>query len=199
MIVRELMTTTPVTVGEEATLKAALVLLARHRLTCLPVVDTDDRVVGVVSEADLVREAVLCDPRLQLRRTEEPQHAVPLWGRYVGDVMSTDVVSIAPDADVVEAVELFSSAFFKTLPVLDDRQRAVGMISRSDIVRLAARADEDIRRQLVETLASMDLPDWHTDVHDGCVEVTGPTTEAERTMARVVARTVPGVVEVRLA
>lgn len=206
MLVRELMTTTPATITENASVKSALVLLAEHRVTCLPVLDADGRAVGVVSEADLVRESVRRDPRLHLRRTQpeseaghEGERSAGLWSSPVGDVMSTDVVSVHPDDDVVDAVNLFASAFFKALPVLDDQQHVVGMISRSDIVRLAARADQDIHRELVETLASLHLPGWATEVSDGRVEVTGPATEAERTMARVVARSVPGVVEVHIA
>lgn len=191
MLVREVMTSRPVTVRPETPLKIALGLLAEHRVTALPVV-TGDRVVGIVSEADLIRDLLPPDPRA---------HEIPPEGRpdrplLVSEVMSTHVVTTTPDADLVEAVDLLTDSTAKCLPVVDRRDRLRGVLSRSDVVRLLARADDRIEAEVDELLRSSGLPGWLVEVSDGTASLTGPDRSPDEVVARLLAQTVPGVLDV---
>jgi CBS domain-containing protein len=195
MFVQDVMTADPVTVEVETSVKDALVLLARHGVTSLPVVGPGSRIRGVVSEADLIRESVARDPRVQEMPIEGCGVVPP---RTVQEVYTPRAVVVRPDDDLATAVELMTSTTVKSLPVVDRHQRLVGIISRSDVVRLLARADSSIEGEVDELLRSIGYPNWLVEVHDGVVDVTGPEGESEGALARTVAGTVPGVVDVRV-
>lgn len=193
MLVRELMTSDPVTVTQDTPVKVALGLLSRHGITSMPVLGRQGRLRGVVSEADLIREMVPADPRA---------HEVPIEGQrqdrphVVADVMTTHAVTVSPETDLAHAVELITTTTVKSVPVVDHDERVVGMLSRSDVVRVLARADDDLAREVDTMLASLGLSDWVADVTDGTVALTGPEGSPDRALAHLVAGTVPGVVEV---
>lgn len=195
MLVREVMTPRPVTVHPGTETKTALLLLDDHRVTSMAVVDARERIVGVVSEADLVRESLLPDPRAHMiPPPEEPRPARP---RTVGEVMNRHPVSVRGDTDLTEAVELMTSTAVKSLPVLDDRGHVVGMVSRRDVVHLLARDDEWIERQ-VDMLYRAAGVDWLVRVDDGIVTVDGPDDRRSRAIAASLAATVAGVTDVRI-
>lgn len=193
MLVREIMSHHPVTVTADTPVKQALVLLAEHRITLLPVRGPEGRLAGVVSEADLIRDLVEEDPRAHERVVDEQWSAHP---RVVGDVMSAFAVTVRPETDVAEAVELLTSSTVKSVPVLDHDGRLVGILSRSDVVRTLARADEDLARDVDAHLASVGLGAWTAEVTDGTVALEGPAGAHDWELAHLVAGTVPGVVEV---
>ena len=194
MLVHEVMTKDPVSVRPGATVKDALGLLSRHRVTSLPVVSGGRTVIGIVSEADLIRDLLASDPRAHEippeDRTDPP--------RVVDQVMSTHVVSTSPDADLAEAVELMTSTTVKSLPVLDRHGRLLGVLSRSDVVGLLATSDAQIEAQVDHLLRSSGLHDWLVEVTDGSVSLMGPEQSSDELVARLLARTVPGVLEVTL-
>ncbi|GAA4381395.1 HPP family protein [Nocardioides caricicola] len=195
MLVRDLMTPGPATVRPSAHLKEALTTLARLGITSLPVVDDHGRVCGIVSEADLIREAVARDPRAP----EHPVTVEPLFQpRTVEDVYTRVAASVRVDDDVADAVETMVAISAKSLPVLDEHGRLVGILSRSDVVRALARADEAIAADIDQLLASLGRADWLVEVDEGVAEISGPDGPAERSLAYVAARTVAGVVEVRV-
>lgn len=194
MLVADVMTHDVVTVGLGSTVKEALGLLARYGVTALPVVEPGGRLVGVVSEADLIRESVPADPRAHLR----PVGSEPAPPRHVDEVYTPHPITVRPHDDLAAAVELMTSTSVKSLPVIDELGEVVGVVARSDVVRMLARADAAIEAELDETYRSLGRRDWLVSVHDGVVEVTGPEGPAEHSLAEVVARTVPGVVEVRI-
>lgn len=192
MLVRELMTPDPVTVAESTPVKTALGLLAEHGITSLPVVGREGALHGVVSEADLIKDIVAPDRRA---------HEVPVHERLdrparVAEVMSRHAITVHPEDDLADVVELLTSTTVKSVPVVDRGGRLVGMLSRSDIVRVLARADEDLARDVDEVLTSVGLGEWLAEVQDGVVSLTGPDGSADGETAVLVARTVPGVVEV---
>jgi CBS domain-containing protein len=192
MLVRELMTEDPVTVTPATPVKATLALLAEHQITSLPVLGSHGRLRGVVSEADLIRDRVRPDRRA---------HELPVDGpwdvpRLVADVMTTHAVTVHPDDDLADAVEQLTSTVVKSVPVVEHDGRLVGMLSRSDVVRVLARADEDLASEVHALLASVGLDDWFAQVTDGTVTLTGPDDSPDHTMAHLVAGTVPGVVAV---
>ena len=190
MLVLEVMSRHPVTVREGTPVKVALRLLADHRITVMPVVTTSGVVRGVVSEADLIREVLPPDPRAH----EIPQAHGGARASVVEEVMSAHAVTVHPDTDLAEAVELLTSTTAKSLPVVDRHGRLQGVLSRSDVVRLLARSDDEIERQVDELLRSTGLAGWLVEVTDGSVSLLGP--EADATVARLLAETVPGVLEV---
>ena len=195
MFVQDVMTRDPLTVRTGSTVKEALVLLAHHGVTSLPVVGSGRRICGVVSEADLIRESVARDPRVQETPLDDCAVTPP---RTVDEVFTPHAVVVHPDDDLATAVELMTSTSVKSLPVVDRKDRVVGIVSRSDVVRMLARADATIEGEVDELLRSLGYPNWLVEVHDGVVEVTGPAGPSEGALARTIAGTVPGVVDVRV-
>lgn len=190
MLVLEVMSRHPVTVHEGTPVKEALRLLADHHVTVMPVVTATGSVRGVISEADLIREVLPRDPRAH----EIPQHRQRSRAAVVEEVMTAHAVTVHPDTDLAEAVELLTSTTAKSLPVVDRSGHLQGVLSRSDVVRLLAHSDRQIEREVDELLRSTGLAGWLVDVADGAVALLGPREDA--TVARLLAETVPGVLEV---
>ncbi|RYP89072.1 CBS domain-containing protein [Nocardioides guangzhouensis] len=192
MLVREVMTAPAVTVSERATVKEAIGLLDRHDVAALPVVDTNGFLVGVVSEADVIREMVVPDPRvheLPVRLTTAPFLA------RVADVMSNHPLTVTGDTELAKAADLLTSTVVKSLPVVD-HGKVVGIVSRRDIVRLLSRQDERIEAEIDE-LIRQDGRDWMVEVADGIVTVEGPVDVSEERLAEVLVSSVPGVIGLR--
>ncbi len=190
MLVREVMTSPALTVRMDTTLKEALALLDEHAVTMLPVVSAAGVVVGVLSEADVVREALPPDVRRQLLPTADGPE--PGAAHEVADLMSVRPVTVQPETDLSTAAALMTETAVKSLPVVDDHDRVVGVVSRRDIVRLLARPDEKIEAEVDELFRQLGT-DWLVDVRDGAVIVTGPSGAAAVAMAESTARSVPGV------
>jgi CBS domain-containing protein len=131
MLVRELMTSPAVTIRPVAAVAEAARLLDRLCLTSLPVVDHELRLVGIISEAELITWLATPSP------TRE-------GGPLVGELMTTRVLTVAADDEVAQVVALMSGTILKSLPVLL-HDRVVGMISRRDVVRAIAHGDIDAR------------------------------------------------------
>lgn len=194
MLVHEVMSSPAVTVHQDATLKDAVALLERHDVSAMPVVDDRGRLVGVVSEADVVRELVPPDQRAR---------AIPVrlsaagFGLRVADVMSTHPLTVSGDTDLAVATELMTSSAVKSLPVVDHGQ-VRGVVSRRDVIRVLATPDSRIEAQ-VDELFRQSGRDWLVEVTDGVAVVAGPEDDAERELAQALARAVPGVVALRFA
>lgn len=195
MLVRELMTTRAVTVTRDVSVKEALALLEEHRITAVPVVDGETRIQGVVSEVDLIRDLVPTDQRTHERPTARTAPDLP---RSVGEVMSTLPVTVEPHMDVAAAVEVMATLNIKSVPVVDDRGRVLGMLSRSDVVRVLAQSDDELERQVDAVLSEVGLGEWLVAVTDGAVHLSGPADSPFRGTARAVAESVPGVVDVQV-
>ena len=195
MLVREVMTTSPVTVRPGTTVQAALRLVAEAHVTSLPVVNAAGQLRGIVSEADLIKDRVPSDPRLNelARPSELPDHH-----EFVDQVMTPHVIAVGPDDDVVLAVETMTSTTVKSLPVVDRSGRVLGMLSRSDVVRVLAGSDDDLRRDIDLALTRVGQRDWLVEVHDGAVELTGPSDADAVDLARLAATTVAGVTSLRI-
>ncbi len=192
MLVREVMTADPASVHPDTSIKEALGLLAELRVTSLPVVSAHREVCGVASEADLIRDLLPRDRRaheILPTDTRTPP-------KVVGDVMSGHPVTVHADTDVVEAIELMTSTTVKSLPVVDRKGRLEGMLSRSDIVRLLARADQDLEREIDELLRSSGLKGWYVQVTEGTADLVGPEGTRDELVARLLAESVPGVTDV---
>ena len=196
MLVREVMTSGPVTVSPETSVRDALALLDRHSITSLPVVSEDAVIVGVLSEADLLVGQVLPDARSSIIL---PSADEPLQARgTVGAVMSPRPMTVTEETDVAAVAKMMTATGFKSLPVVDARHRVVGVVSRRDIVRTLARPAAEVEQALTAVFRSLGK-DWTVAVQDGQVTITGPTERRDRSLALSAASTIPGVVKVHIA
>ena len=191
MLIRDVMTAPAVTVSPRMSVKEALRLLDEHRVTSLPVVDGDGHILGIVSEADLLRDRVPLDVRVQILA----RGAVQEPPNHVEEVMSTHPMTVSTDADLRDAVELMTSTAVKSIPVVD-RGRVVGVVSRSDVVHLLARSDEGIRDEVEDLLRSAGL-DCELEVDAGRVRMMNLEDPSMWRVAEVLAGSVAGVVSVQ--
>jgi CBS domain-containing protein len=194
MYAQEIMTRHIVTIGPMATVKEAIQRLNRYGITSMPVVDDDDRLVGIVSEADLLRGGVL-------DAGSAHRHAPGSWPEQVpgvvGDVMTAHVLSVTEAVDAVDIARVMLETGVKSVPVVRDNT-VVGVVSRSDIIHALATSDERIRDQAKELLGEADLHGWTVAVDDGEVVLTGPDDSADGRIAEILTRTVSGVAAVRV-
>jgi CBS domain-containing protein len=207
-LVKDLMTTPVVTVGPETPFKEIVVRLAEHRVSAVPVVDNDQRVLGVVSEADLLLK----------EEYPEPEQDIPLWwtkrtrlnrakaaASMARDLMTVAVVAIAPEATAAEAARRMHTAGVKRLPVVEGG-RLVGIVSRADLLKVFGRSDAAIRREIIEDVIvgefMMAPSRFFLHVTDGVVVLQGRVER--RSLLPYLVRAVQGVegvvrVENRLA
>jgi len=195
MLVQDLMTRQPVTVTGRWKVKEAVILAAERRVSALPVVDDRGLICGIVTEADLIRDAFAHDARAHELPHDDSARSPAL---LVSEVMTSPAVTAGERADLAEVVELMTSARLKSLPVVDDHGHVVGMVSRSDVVRVRARSDDVLQTEIRAMMRSLEHDDWLVEVHEGVAEITGPGTQLDRSIAQVAANSVAGVVEVRV-
>jgi CBS domain-containing protein len=198
-LVQDLMTTQVVTVGPATPFKEIVALLAEHRVSAVPVVDGDRRVLGIVSEADLLLKEEFPEPDLDIalfwtrRRRREREKAAATTAR---DLMSSvAVVSTSPDATVAEAARGMHAAGVKRLPVIDEDGRLVGIVSRGDLLKVFNRPDQAIRREIIDDVIvgnfTMDPNRFFIHVDNGVVVLQGRVER--RSLLPYVLRAVHGV------
>jgi len=199
--VRDVMTTEVVAVRRDTTFKELAAALRQHRVSAFPVVDDAGRVIGVVSEADLLAKEALADPGVvgevlhhkDVRRAE---------GLTAGDLMSRDAVTVSPGDPVAQAARLMHFLKIKRLPVVNSGGELIGIVSRSDLLAVFDRPDEDIRQDIVDRMLRyeflIDPRQFRVSVEAGVVTLEGtPETAALGHALIRKARHVPGVVAVR--
>ena len=195
MRVREVMSSPVVTVPPGMPLKEVARILVTRGISAVPVVE-DGALVGILSEADLVPLELVPDPRAHLAPLPE---ASPPAFRIASEAMTRDVIALPEEADVADAGRLMLERRIKSIPVLRGR-RVVGIVARRDLLEVLARSDEAIARD-VEALLAAELGSpcpYRVTVRDGVVDLTGPPDPVDRRLATLLARGVPGVLEVRL-
>ena len=195
MRVREVMSSPVVTVPSGMRLKEVAALLVTHGISAVPVVD-DGELVGILSEADLVPLELTPDPRAHLAPPADPPVDLP---RVAAEAMTREVVALPEGADVADAGQLMLERRIKSIPVVRGR-RVVGIVARRDLLEVLARTDEAIARDLESLLAAeLGAPSpYGVTVRDGVVDLTGPPDPVGRRLATLLARGVPGVLEVRV-
>jgi CBS-domain-containing membrane protein len=184
-------------------------LLAHHRISGLPVVDGDDRVMGVVSDSDLIRDrarsAPCPEPRPRLRLLpkgrSEWDRDVTVRAHSAGQLMSTPAVTVHAEDTVAVGARMMAQHGVERLPVVDEEERLVGIVTRRDLLQLFLRPDAHLRREVVaEVLGGalrLPLTAVAVDVHEGVVTLTGQVERrSEATAAQRMAQQVDGVVEV---
>jgi len=201
LTVDQVMTRPVVVVHMRATLGSMAHLLRRHRISGLPVVDDEERLVGVVSESDLLRRLI----RTELQRVFADQAPVPAGGwqsrataETAEGLMSRPAVSTLPGASADESLELIRRRAVRRLPVVDSDGHVVGIVTRTDLLQPYARTDQELYEELCgEALARLgvDPGRLRLEVEGGSVLLGGTLTSPEL-VARVEAavRDTPGVV-----
>ena len=184
MRTRDVMSSPVVTVAPDAPLLEVAGLLVEHGINAVPVVDGAGRLVGIVSEADLLP--------LEAHMTGTQA------ARTAGEVMSRSVYTLGEDTDAAAAARLLLRHRLKSAPVLAG-DRVVGMVARRDLLRLASRSDDDIRAELERRLTEEieDLRRRGVEVADGVVTVDPGAGPLALRLLEALALSVPGVVEVR--
>lgn len=194
MRARDLMTAPVITVHPWTSAKEAAELLAAHGFTALPVVDDDDRLIGIVTEADLIRGRIPADPRY----VHEPAEVTA--GKTAGDLMTTPVTAMSSGTDVADLCQALVDARIRAMPIVDG-SAVVGIVTRGDVVRVLAREDVEIARDVKHRLEIYGGSGrWHVDVHDGFVHITDQfDDDSDRHVAQLLALAVPGVVAAETA
>ncbi|MGH4032050.1 CBS domain-containing protein [Actinomycetota bacterium Odt1-20B] len=187
-------------------------LLNLHRISGLPVVDADDRVIGVISETDLLtRQARAGEPagpygyerrlhRPGLRRGTRTERR-KAKARTAGELMSEPPVTVHATDTIAEAARTMAHRKVERLPVVDTEGRLVGIVTRRDLLQVFLRPDEEIRREVVDEVLVRSL--WLTptaltvQVHQGVVTLAGQVERhSEKDIAARMTGHIDGVVAV---
>jgi len=197
--VGDVMTRAAVAIGRDASYKEIVELMHTWRVGSVPVLEGEGRVVGVVSEADLLpkegfREEDVPAPS---RRAEEAAKAEAVLAE---DLMSSPAVTVHADATLAEAARIMARRRVKRLPVVNRLGMLEGVVSRSDLLKVFLRSDEEIAEEIRSAvLAGLPLPERvRFSVVDGVVTLRGPLRHPALPPLLVRAvRAVEGVVDVR--
>ena len=210
MQAQDVMTTVVATVPADATVLEAAKLMLERRISALPVMDDKDRVIGIISEGDLMRRAELGTGEarswwLRLLAEDAAQDFIRTHGTAIRDLMSAPVVSVRRNAPLQDIARLFEKHRIKRVPVLE-AGRLVGIVSRADLVRRLAtlpvrparRAADDrtLRRQVLKQVASSGIDALYVNVtvDGGTVHLWGSMrSDVEHKALRVAAKSVAGV------
>ena len=207
--VRDVMTTRVVAVRKNATFKDMAALLTEYRVSAFPVLDDERKVIGVVSEADLLsKEALVADIGSQAARlgriSGSPYHDEFAKAAAVtaADLMTEPPVVVTPDEPVTSAARLMYHGRVKRLPVVGEKGQLIGIVSRADVLSVYRRPDEEIRQEITKNVIINEFfadPDhFAVAVKDGIVTLEGyPESAAKGRDIVVEAWHVEGVVSVR--
>ncbi|PWK65209.1 BON domain-containing protein [Streptomyces sp. CG 926] len=198
--VSDVMTHTAIAIGREAGYKEIIELMHEWKVSAVPVLEGEGRVVGVVSEADLL-------PKEEFRR-EEPhlpdqlEEASKAAGVLAEDLMSAPAVTVHPNATIAEAARIMARKRVKRLPVVNDLGMLEGVVSRKDLLKVFLRPDEELEEEIRQAVVSELAPGLSLtfSVQDGVVTLRGPLRDRALIplLARAI-RAVEGVVDVRMA
>src|SRR6266700_8083325 len=174
--VQAIMTTRVIWVKKDATFREMATALHEHRVSAFPVVDDDQKVIGVVSEADMLTKEALGDESGVISGILHHRDQAKARGITAGDLMTTAVVAVRPEDSVEHAAKLMYDRRVKRLPVTDENGHLVGIISRADVLSVFDRTDQAIRKEIHdEVLVGEFLVDPHAfdvTVKDGVVTLS---------------------------
>ncbi|KOV49925.1 CBS domain-containing protein [Streptomyces sp. AS58] len=201
-IVSDVMTHTVVAVGQDAQFKDIVKIMRERKVSALPVLDSEGRVIGVVSEADLLPKEEFRDSDpdrfTQQRRLSDLAKAS---GVTAQELMSAPAVTLHPDATLAQAARIMAQRDIKRLPVINDEGLLKGIVSRADLLKIFMRSDEElaeeVRHEVVGRLFPAPVEPIRVDVDDGVVSLTGRIRDNSLVpVAARLIRAVEGVVDV---
>jgi CBS domain-containing protein len=209
----DVMTTAVLTIQPSTSIEQIAELMTKRRVSGLPVVDADGRLLGIVTEGDLYRRADLGTERrgrglLEMLLPAQPaaKEYVEARGTVASEVMTSEVIAAAPDTTLRQIADLFETKGFRRVPVLENG-RLVGIVSRADLVRaLASRKvggvpakldDRQIRDLVLSEFRRLPFglrSEGSVIVTDGVVHLWGfVPSDDEKNALRMAASGVPGV------
>ena len=214
MQAKDVMTTNVVTVQPGTGVPEIVRLLLKHRISAVPVVDADQRILGIVSEGDLMRRTETDTEsrhswwlEAMLSTEDRAREYIKVHGRKASEVMTRHVVSVTEDTPLYEIAGLLEKHHVKRVPVARDG-RLIGIVSRANLLHgFAAKEaestgpsssdDQTIRENLLHTLAKeagLDMALINVIVNDGVVQLWGLVgSGTEKKAAQVSAENTPGV------
>jgi CBS domain-containing protein len=201
-IVSDVMTQTVAAIGRGASFKEIVRMMHDWKVSALPVLDGEGRVVGVVSEADLLPKEEFRDSDpdryTQLRRLSDLAKAGAVTA---GELMTSPALTVHANATLAQAARIMAHEKVKRLPVVDDLGMLQGIVSRADLLKVFLREDEDIagevRREVVSYLFPTPASSARVAVRDGVVTLSGRIRDASLVpVAARLIRAVEGVVDV---
>jgi CBS domain-containing protein len=197
MRARDIMSHPVFTVTPDTPARVASGILTENRISSLPVLDPNGRIVGMVSELDLLRDRLPHDPRQWLSRNELEAGDPPM---SVRDVM-TEVVVCMPDfTDAADLAQAMVESNIRAIPIINGVD-LVGIVSRRDLLRTLLRDDVAIRTEVRQRLTEFmgDPARWKVEVEEGIVNIHGEFDDpSQKDVVTTLARTVPGVVRVHV-
>lgn len=178
--VADVMTSSVVFIKESAGFKEIVRLMEVSGVSALPVVDADGRLVGIVSDADLLlKEEHAVEPH-RSRFLEKKRRRIERGkseGLVAAQLMNAPVITIGPSASIGQAARLMHRERVKRLPVVDDHDNVVGIVSRADLLTVFMRPDDEILREVADDVLFHMLSIGHdqvrTTVRDGVVTLEG--------------------------
>jgi len=203
-VVRDVMSAHPISVRKTASFKEIVARLREYRVSAFPVLECDGTIIGVVSEADLLAKEALDVGQHGVRglitgivRRRAFRKAA---GVTAGDLMTSPAVTVGADDTVEHAARLMYTRGLKRLPVVDTTGRLTGIISRTDVLAVFDRPDEEIRIEITgQVIPRLSEPSWYVvRVKDGIVTLEGtPETISIGRQVLAQVRHVQGVVAVQ--
>ncbi len=201
--VKDVMSTHVIAARESAPYKELAVMLRDQRVSAFPVIDDDNKVIGIVSESDLLsKEALQGTVPRTLQTLAHPRLRSQVNAVTAADLMSRPAVTIGPDEPVARAARLMYDREVKRLPVTSDDGTLIGIVTRSDVLSVYSRPDKAIQREITQDVIlgafRCDPGRFTVTVKDGVVTIEG-TPEATAAGYDIIgaARRVEGVVFVR--
>jgi len=205
-LVKDVMSTQVVAVKRGASFKEMAASLRQYRVSAFPVIDDDGKVIGVVSEADLLAKEALADdlagiPGVITGILHHKEHE-KAGGLTAGEMMTHPAVTVRPEDPVGHAARVMYSLQVKRLPVVDSAGHLVGIISRADVLAVFDRPDEEILAEITDDVILreflIDPAQFTVTVADGVVTLQGTpeTTDLGHRIVQQI-RHVRGVVAVR--
>jgi CBS-domain-containing membrane protein len=182
--VRDVMTTRVIAVKRDADFKQIVRVLRHFRVSACPVIDDAGRVLGVVSEADLLYKEADPNPpsgliRLKWKLGEESKANAATAGR----LMTSPAIAISPAASVVAAARVMQNRQIKRLPVVDDAGCLIGIVSRADLLSVYERPDsdilDDVTKVFIDEEFALDPEDFQIGVTSGVVTICGTMDHRE--------------------
>jgi CBS domain-containing protein len=177
--VQDVMTRTVAVIGEDTEFKQIVDKMDEYRVSALPVIDVNDRLLGIVTETDLLMKEEHPDLGPAPRHLETPTHRSvrrKASARTARDLMTNPTQTVVPQAPLAEAARVLHELGVHQLVVVDEKERVVGIVTRRDLLKVFLRSDEEIEREISELLGrTLSIPDYvvRVRVRRGLVSLEG--------------------------
>jgi CBS domain-containing protein len=208
----DVMVTKVITVQPDASVREVAKILLANRISAVPVVDKSNGLLGIVSEADLIRRAEIGTERSSSRWLEllvgnqlSAQDFIKSHARRVADVMTRDVITVTAGASLSEIVHLLEKHRIKRVPVVD-KGKIIGIVGRANLLQALLRSQQDISgERLKAPVSQADMvtkleaePWWPGNVNviinDGAAQLWGIVeAQVQKDAIRVAVESIPGV------